>query len=99
MAIPGDEEVLNRLNALEEERLRAHRARTAKLRETLAEAFPDRPSVTLPYVLCTHHPHRIPVVVPVDERARFTADVPDAWSAQRPPTSGSWRRPRSRSSW
>ena len=53
-ASPGHEEVLSRLDELVEERLRAHRARTARLRDTLANAFPDKPSVALPYVHIIH---------------------------------------------
>lgn len=49
-ACPGREEVFDRLDAAEEERLRRHRARTAHLREMLAETFPETPEAAVPYV-------------------------------------------------
>jgi len=49
-ASPGRDDVLNRLDALHEERLRQQLARTARLRELLAKALPDEPSLTGPYV-------------------------------------------------
>lgn len=53
-ACPGHEEVLDQLDALEEERLRSHRSRTTRLRQTLADAFPERVAVGLPYVHIIH---------------------------------------------
>ena len=47
---PGSGEVLERLDAAEEERLRQHRARTSRLRQALAETFPEGPTPALPYV-------------------------------------------------
>ncbi|MGH9224833.1 MAG: TrmB family transcriptional regulator [Acidimicrobiales bacterium] len=49
-ASPGRDEVFQRLDAAQEERLRAHRERTARLKERLAEAFPESPSPAGPYV-------------------------------------------------
>lgn len=49
-ASPGRDDVLDRLDALHEERLRQQRVRTARLREVLATAFPEAPSVAGPYV-------------------------------------------------
>jgi sugar-specific transcriptional regulator TrmB len=49
-ASPGRDEVFDRLDALQEERLRQHRERTARLREMLAETFPEVPSAAGPYV-------------------------------------------------
>lgn len=47
---PGRDDVFARLDAVEEERLRQHRARSVRLREKLAEALPDGPSLAGPYV-------------------------------------------------
>src|SRR5947209_4410972 len=49
-ASPGRDEVFRRLDAAQEERLRQHRERTARLRELVAEAFPEEPSPAGPYV-------------------------------------------------
>lgn len=49
-ASPGRKEVFDRLDALQEERLREHRARTARLRDMLAETFPEVPDAAGPYV-------------------------------------------------
>ncbi|MGH3675399.1 MAG: TrmB family transcriptional regulator [Mycobacterium sp.] len=49
-ASPGRDEVFRRLDAAQEERLRLHRERTTRLREQLAEAFPESPSPAGPYV-------------------------------------------------
>ncbi len=49
-ASPGRDEVFERLHAVEEERLRQHRARADRLREKVAEAFPEGPSPGGPYV-------------------------------------------------
>lgn len=49
-ASPGREEVFDRLDAAEEERLRQHRIRTAQLREMLARTFPETPEAAVPYV-------------------------------------------------
>ncbi len=49
-ASPGREEVFDRLDAAQEERLRQHRARTARLREVLAQTFPEAPDAAAPYV-------------------------------------------------
>jgi sugar-specific transcriptional regulator TrmB len=51
---PGSTEVLERLDAAEEERLSQHRARTARLRQVLAETFPEGPTAALPYVNLVH---------------------------------------------
>lgn len=53
-ASPGRDEILERLHASEEERLRRHRERTAQVRDTLAKAFPETPDVELPYVRLLH---------------------------------------------
>ena len=47
-AAPDREELFDRLDAAQEERLRQHRARTARLRETLAKTFPDAARAPLP---------------------------------------------------
>ncbi len=47
---PGREEVFDRLDAAQEERLRQHRTRTANLREVLARTFPEAPEAAGPYV-------------------------------------------------
>lgn len=49
-ASPGRDEVLDRLNAAQEERLRQHQARADRVREMLAEAIPDGPAGVFPYV-------------------------------------------------
>lgn len=49
-ACPGRDEVFDRLDAAEEERLRRHRTRTAHLREMLARTFPEAPEAAVPYV-------------------------------------------------
>lgn len=53
-ATPGRDRVLDRLHAAlaaaQEERLRQHAARTARLREVLAQAMPANPRIPLPYV-------------------------------------------------
>jgi sugar-specific transcriptional regulator TrmB len=49
-ASPGRDEVLDRLDALQEERLHQQRARTARIREALASAWPEAPSGAGPYV-------------------------------------------------
>jgi sugar-specific transcriptional regulator TrmB len=49
-ASPGREEVFDRLDAAQEERLRQHRARTARLRDVLAQTFPETPDAAAPYV-------------------------------------------------
>lgn len=51
--------VLGRLDAIQEERLRQHRARTERVRELLAEAFPVEPSERLPFVHLVHDPSRV----------------------------------------
>ncbi|HSH60667.1 MAG TPA: helix-turn-helix domain-containing protein [Acidimicrobiales bacterium] len=51
---PGSAEVLERLDAAEEDRLRQHRARTARLRAELAKTFPEGPTAALPYVNLVH---------------------------------------------
>lgn len=48
-ASPGREEVFDRLDAAQEERLRQHRARTANLRDVLARTFPEAPEAAGPY--------------------------------------------------
>ncbi len=49
-ASPGRDEVLDRLDALQEERLRQQRARTTRIREALAKSFPEAPGAAGPYV-------------------------------------------------
>ena len=49
-ASPGRDEVFDRLDAAEEERLRLHRARTSHLRDVLAQTFPEAPEAAGPYV-------------------------------------------------
>lgn len=47
---PGREEVLDRLEALLEERLRQQRERTVRVRDLLASSFPDTPITSTAYV-------------------------------------------------
>lgn len=49
-ATPGREEVLDRLEALLEERLRHQRERTVRVRDLLASSFPDTPVASTAYV-------------------------------------------------
>jgi sugar-specific transcriptional regulator TrmB len=49
-ASPGREEVFDRIDAAQEERLRQYRTRTARLREELARTFPENPDAAGPYV-------------------------------------------------
>ena len=49
-ASPGRDEVIARLDALQEERLRQHRLREARVQQLLAKAFPDEPDAPLPPV-------------------------------------------------
>ncbi len=49
-ASPGRDEVMDLLDAAEEERLAEHKARTARIRQLMAESFPESPSVGLPSV-------------------------------------------------
>ncbi len=49
-ASPGRDDVFDRLDAAQEERLRQHRARTANLRELLAREYPEAPDAAGPYV-------------------------------------------------
>lgn len=49
-ASAGRDQVFERLDAAEEEKLRLHRARTARVKELLAEALPEAPSGVGPYV-------------------------------------------------
>lgn len=49
-ASPSSDEVLDRLDAAHEERLRQHRHRSERVRQMLAEHIPEAPVVTLPYV-------------------------------------------------
>jgi sugar-specific transcriptional regulator TrmB len=49
-ASAGREQVFERLDAAEEEKLRLHRARTARIKELMAEALPEAPSGVGPYV-------------------------------------------------
>lgn len=53
-ASPGLDDVLERLDATQEERLRQHRSRSARVREMLVELLPESPSVALPYVHFLH---------------------------------------------
>ncbi|HJT93708.1 MAG TPA: helix-turn-helix domain-containing protein [Mycobacterium sp.] len=50
------DEVLGRLEAVEEERLHRHRARAARVRDMLNEAFPEIAPPALPYVHVIHDP-------------------------------------------
>jgi sugar-specific transcriptional regulator TrmB len=49
-ASPGRDEVMDLLDAAEEERLAKHKARTARIRQLIAVSFPESPSVGLPSV-------------------------------------------------
>ncbi len=49
-ASPSSDEVLDRLDAAHEERLRQHRLRSERVRQMLAEHIPESPVVALPYV-------------------------------------------------
>lgn len=49
-ACPGRDQVLARLYANQEERLRQHAQRSERVREMLVESFPEAPSVALSYV-------------------------------------------------
>ncbi len=49
-ASPGRDEVMDLLDAAEEERLAEHKARTARIRQLIAESFPESPSMGLPSV-------------------------------------------------
>ncbi|MDQ6948418.1 MAG: hypothetical protein M3256_19710, partial [Actinomycetota bacterium] len=49
-ASPGSDEVFERLEAAQTERLRQYRQRATQVRELLAESLPDGPSVSMPYV-------------------------------------------------
>lgn len=49
-ASPGRDEVFERLNALQEEKLRQHQARTARLRKMIELTYPQDESPTGPYV-------------------------------------------------
>lgn len=49
-ASPGRDEVLDRLEAAQEERLRQYQSRATQLRDLLAKELPDGPSVSMPYV-------------------------------------------------
>ncbi len=52
-ASPGRDEVFSTLDAAQEERLAQHRARTTRLREVVAETFPEVPTAG-PYVHVIH---------------------------------------------
>lgn len=49
-ASPGREEVFHRLDAAQEAKLHRHLERTARLREVVAQTFPEVPSAAGPYV-------------------------------------------------
>lgn len=49
-ASPGRDEVLARLDAAEQEKLRLHRERAARVRDLLDQSLPDAPVTTMPYV-------------------------------------------------
>ncbi len=49
-ASAGRDEVFNRLDAAQEDKLRQHRERATRAREMLAEALPEEPSTAGPYV-------------------------------------------------
>lgn len=53
-ATPGREEVLDRLHESHEENFRALQAKLERTRQTLAETFPETPSVPLPFVHVVH---------------------------------------------
>ena len=49
-ASAGRDEVFNRLDAAQEEKLRQHRERTARIKEMIAEVLPEEPTGVGPYV-------------------------------------------------
>lgn len=49
-ALPSRDDVFDRMNAVQEERLREHRERTTRLRELVAETLPDESTGAGPYV-------------------------------------------------
>jgi len=55
----GPDTVLERLEALQKERLREHRARSRRVRDRLAEALAEAPAPSLPYVQVIHDPSRV----------------------------------------
>ncbi|HSH59774.1 MAG TPA: helix-turn-helix domain-containing protein, partial [Acidimicrobiales bacterium] len=84
---PG--ELLARLHAAEEERLRQHKVRTDRVQEMLERAFPQRPSPSLPYVNVIHDPSQVkPVYEELLQGARSELLVfnrpPYTWSPGMP---------------
>lgn len=59
---PGRDEVLDRLYAFEEERLRHQRERVERVREILAESFPEAPSSAGAYVHVMHGAAQVNVI-------------------------------------
>lgn len=51
---PGRDEVLDRLHAIQEERLKQHQARTERVREVLTRTLPEGPAAELPFVKVIH---------------------------------------------
>lgn len=51
---PGRDEVLDRLHAIQEERLEEHRARTERVRQVLKRTLPEGPAAELPFVKLLH---------------------------------------------
>lgn len=56
---PGREAVLDRLNALAEDRLREHKERTERVRTLLVEALPESAATTLPYANLIRSPRHV----------------------------------------
>jgi len=55
----GPDEVLARLEAAQEARLRQHRERSERVRDMLSEALSESPTPVLPYVQVIHEPARV----------------------------------------
>lgn len=67
----GADTVLERLEAVQEERLREHRARSGRVRDLLAEALAETPTPSLPYVQVIHEPARVaPIYLEILASAR-----------------------------
>lgn len=58
-ACPGRDEVLERLEAAQEERMARQKEHAARLRTTLSELFPPAPSTTLPFVHFVPGPNQV----------------------------------------
>lgn len=55
----GPEEVLARLESAQEERLRQHRSRSDRVRDTLTQVLSEAPAAVMPYVQVIHEPARV----------------------------------------